>query len=596
MDYDQINREIKTTQSAIRDLTVQIRNTEKSIGEINDSIDAIRSNQEERIRVKREETLNQQISELSKPYELEIKKLREKQVKLKDVLDKHTSKYTFDECAKKYSDEYKIVNQALDALRDVEDLGSDFLGENFSKQLYHNMKSVQIQPENLDQIVVGLKRYQKNILAVRRKSSKPLVKNYLDIFLNKVNPYKGDDEHIDTNSLVLYACCCAILLFSVVLFGAWIYMIALCVMIALNISVNYFIYKMLYYSKILNDNTEDISKTLEDKVEKDRSAILEKLNIAYSESSDELERNISEQQIKMRSAIQGHKDKFIFNDTDILKELEESIKNKEANKASQESNLASYKEQKLKLNRSLNQLQEQLERIRGTLIDDFLNCDKCGDEFILKTKYIIDEQDGSPVFWDFPMQSCLFIHDTQQYEISNFIKLISIQILNTMNPFAYSISYWDVQELGMDVQMFNPLSDINLFNLETDVSDIKKAIEDMMFQLRKRSANIRREYSDINQYNESMLSLESVTESYNIIFVPAFNKSIMTQDMYSLIYKGAEVGIYPIMFITLEDLVDLKDDSARFLNQFGTIYEFDSDSIKKRPAEFYKRKIEMMLS
>lgn len=596
MDYNQINNEIKSTQSAIRDITVQIRNTEKSIGEINDSIDSIRNNQEERIRLKREETLNQQISDLSKPYEDEIKRLKDKQDKLKEVLDKHTAKYTFDECAKKYATEYRIVNQAKDALRDVEDLGSEFLGENFSKQLYHNMKSVQIQPENLDQIVLDLKKYQKNIKAVQRKSSKPMFKNYLDIFLNKVNPYKGDDENIDTNSLVLYACCCAVLLFGIILFGSWIYVLALCVLIVINISVNYFIYKMLYYSKILNDNTEDISKALEEKVEQDRNEILGKLNDAYNDSMNKLEMHISEQQTKLRTAVQNHRDKFIFNDTDIIKELEECIKNKEASKTSQERNLEDYKEERLKLNRTLNQLQRQLEAIRGTLIDDFLDCNKCGDEFILKTKFIIDEQDGTPVFWDFPMKSCLFVHDSSQYDISNFIKLISIQILNTMNPFAYSISYWDTQELGMDVQMFNPLSDINLFNLETDISGIKKATEDMMFQLRKRSANIRREYSDINQYNESMLSLESVTESYVLIFVPTYDKNVLTPDMRSLIYKGAEVGIYPIMFMTLNNLVEMKDDYEKFLNQFGAIYEFSSDGIKKRPSEFYKRKIEMMIS
>ena len=151
------------------------------------------------------------------------------------------------------------------------------------------------------------------------------------------------------------------------------------------------------------------------------------------------------------------------------------------------------------------------------------------------------------------MTSCLFVHDCEHDDISNFIKLIAIQILNTMNPFAFEINYWDTKELGMDMMVFDPLSTANLFNIKTDEKDIKDSITDLMAILKKRSVNILREYANITQYNKAMRDLDSVTESYNLIFIPNFSKDVYNSgDMKSLIYKGSKVGIYPVSYTHLD--------------------------------------------
>ena len=301
MDYEELNTQIKEVRNQIRDIENDIRNTERSISEANAYMDRVRRNQEAKIQEKRELALNQKIREVSRPFELEISKLKDKKDKLREVLDKNTQKYTFDECAKKYSEEYTLVNQAKDTLSDVEDLGVDLLGENFSKQLYDSMNSVHIQPEDLNKIIVGLKRYKKNIKVMQKKSQNPVIKNYMDLILMKTNPYRGGDA-IDTGALALYACCCIVLLFVVVLFGSWIYLVFLLVLATLNLSRNYFIYKMLYYTKILSDNTEDIAASLNQKVDADMSRILGDLNNAYNSRANALESQISAQQVKMRSA------------------------------------------------------------------------------------------------------------------------------------------------------------------------------------------------------------------------------------------------------------------------------------------------------
>lgn len=597
MDYEQLNQQINDVKRELRDIRNEIRNTERSIDEALTTIDKIRANTQERINAKREAALNQKISEATKPFEIEVNKLREKKIKLKEVLDRNVQKYTFDECAKKYTDEYNIINQAKDSLADVEDIGADFLGENFSKQLYAGMNSVHIQPEDLNKIVVDLKHYKKNLKSMQKKSKNPAIRNYLDLLMSKTNPYKGNDEAIDTGALALYACCCVVLLFAVVLFGSWVYLIFLLVLAIVNLSRNYFIYKMLYYTKILSDNTEEISASLASKVEKDRENILKDLNQAYEERATLLETQIGEQQVKMRTVTENCREKFVFNDSDVLKEVEDSIRNKEADRRKQQATLSSYKIKEKKLEAQLNQLLDNLSQVSAGLVDSFLSCDRTGNEYILKTKYLIDEVDGKPVFWDFPLTSCLFVHNCEYSDISNFIKLMCIQILNTMNPFAFEINYWDLKELGMDMMVFDPLASANLFNIQTEESGIKEAISDMMFVLRKRSVNIMREYPNISQYNDAMLTLDSVTESYNFIFIPNYSKSVYnSNDLRSLIYKGADVGIYPMVFTTLDELAEMKNEYEEFLNQFGTIYSFSEDEIKARPAEFFKRRVRALIS
>lgn len=590
MDYEELNAQIKEVRNQIRDIENDIRNTERSISEANAYMDRVRRNQEAKIQEKRELALNQKIREVSRPFELEISKLKDKKDKLREVLDKNTQKYTFDECAKKYSEEYTLVNQAKDTLSDVEDLGVDLLGENFSKQLYDSMNSVHIQPEDLNKIIVGLKRYKKNIKVMQKKSQNPVIKNYMDLILMKTNPYRGGDA-IDTGALALYACCCIVLLFVVVLFGSWIYLVFLLVLATLNLSRNYFIYKMLYYTKILSDNTEDIAASLNQKVDADMSRILGDLNNAYNSRANALESQISAQQVKMRSAADNCREKFTFNDTDIIKEIEETIKNKEADRKKQQATLDTYRIKKRKLETQLNQLLDKLSEVSEGLVEDVLDCNRTGNEYILKTKFLIDEVNGKPVFWDFPMTSCLFVHDCEHDDISNFIKLIAIQILNTMNPFAFEINYWDTKELGMDMMVFDPLSTANLFNIKTDEKDIKDSITDLMAILKKRSVNILREYANITQYNKAMRDLDSVTESYNLIFIPNFSKDVYNSgDMKSLIYKGSKVGIYPLVFTTEEALFELKNDCEDYLNQFETIYAFNEYEIKPRHKDFFLRK------
>lgn len=585
MNYAEISEQIKNTRAEIAATSSQIKNTEESIREITDSIDSLINNKEKHIQAKKEEALNQGLDNLAKPYNDEIEKLKKKQLKLKEVLDSNTEKYSFDYCAKKYKDEYKIIEQSKDALDNVEELGSEFLGENFSKQLYASMKTVQIQPDNLDEIVYNLKKYKKNLNSVRKKSDSPIIKNYLDIFLTKVNPYKGDTDSINTNSLILYACCCLVFLFSIVLFGSWIYLIALSVLVTINLSRNYFIYKMLYYSKVLDDNTEEIISSLENKVNKDRASILNKLNDAYNQRVNTLETQIAMKQTKLRTEKQTFREQFIFNDSEIQKEHSELIKNKQANKKAQERNLDGYRNKRIELQQTLTQLQNDLEKLGAELVNEFLDCDKYGTDFILRTSYVFDERNGKPVFWDFPSTSCLFIHDSDIREITNFIKLISIQIINTMNPFAFSIDYWDTQELGTHVQCFAPLSKPGLFNIESNANELKKCIESSMQDMNRRISTIMAEYNDITQYNEAMQNLESVTESYRMIFVPTFNKATLTnEDMLTLIKKGDEVGIYSMVFITEDELKSLKDDAERLIDKFKNIYEFDSFEIKPKPA------------
>ena len=239
-----------------------------------------------------------------------------------------------------------------------------------------------------------------------------------------------------------------------------------------------------YYQTI----REDIAALLNQKVDADMSRILGDLNNAYNSRANALESQISAQQVKMRSAADNCREKFTFNDTDIIKEIEETIKNKEADRKKQQATLDTYRIKNGNYKLSYTSLLDKLSEVSERLVEDVLDCNRTGNEYILKTKFLIHEVSGKPIFWDFPMTSCLFVHDCEHDDIfPNFIKLIAIQILNTMNPFAFEINYWDTKELGMDMMVFDSLSTANLFNIKTDEKDIKDSITDLMAILKKRS-------------------------------------------------------------------------------------------------------------
>ena len=263
------------------------------------------------------------------------------------------------------------------------------------------------------------------------------------------------------------------------------------------------------------------------------------------------------------------------------------LKEKDMTYRSKDPRFLSYCERYIKelgkqLNDMLNDLQNQYFKGVGT--------SKIFDPTFL---FDIDPVRNKPIFFKHPQTSCLFLYSNPE-DVPNFIRLLSLELRVKLNPFSLVITVIDMKNMGQDYVYFTsddsedlPGGTKSVFSIVALEEDLKNSMNKLSTDLLRRQSNIRREFTTIKVYNERMIELKSLTESYHFMFVIDPETNYLTNsDVTKALRVGGDLGVFLHLFINKEEFKGLGDTAVSILDAIGRVYYLEDGKLFERAKDF----------
>lgn len=595
-NYDSLLKSLRELKRELQLKKTERSETETTIITHRKESDSLQSKLNEEIKTQREQALKTLEKEKSAPLEKKIKDLNSKKSELESKYKSACSELTFDNYKDRYERELEIVNKAKDSMTEVETRVADILGKNFSDNLYRqlNNSTVELDIQDLSELSRRLSRFDKNIEILSKKPKIDFA-GVVDTVLKKLNPCKDETaEGAVTNDIFLYIGMCAVLSVFTLSVGSPYLILGLTTLGGLNIYKGYSTYRIALESKLLSDNIARIDDMVDNQVNEELEEAKNQLTDIFETNVNKLKTRISQLEDKLEQTVMEVRESFNFDETPIIQKydlrrrnINEDIKRIQLSIDRIDTDIA-------KINRDINRVEGELSKCTDSLAEHYLSTKRVGDEYLLNPRFLldIDKNVNKPIFYDFSKETTLFIYEDYE-DISNFIRLILVQLMNRLHVGSLEIKYWDFRYQASAVQQFNSL-DINYFDIRTTTQDeFDKSIEIIRKKEDNRHKQIEKEHRNIDEYNEFMLNSKSVPESYIFLFIIWMEyKKLLSPPLYSVIRNGARVGMYPFIFIEEKELLDLKDDAIKLLDLCPSVYNVSRAGLQPRAKKDIIKKLE----
>ena len=582
--YDTVRREQLNADKELTRISKELKDLQQQY----DSIDSTYEKSEASFRNKELELFRNKVIQ---PYKEKDLKLQKRLEKLKETYSKKKGEITYDKLLSQYSSKQEILADVREESKIVRNCLEKAVGEKFYNKLVNSLASQEIQftESNLDTLIKYFNESE-DVLAGMDNGGSRLI-TALENFENSLSDSdsNGDFDKIRIGSSVAIAC--ALLLAGNITLP--IIAIGLSTYAAFTVFRNYKIYRILIVQKAVQENIDNIDELLKKQVEDEVNKQLQELDDKFIPEIAKTENALESNNQEMQNVLSKADSEFVFDDS-VIKlrknaEIDKLDKQKSALmvQQSQQKELVDKKTERVKelgkqLNDMLNDLQNQYFKGVGT--------SKIFDPTFL---FDIDPVRNKPIFFKHPQTSCLFLYSNPE-DVPNFIRLLSLELRVKLNPFSLVITVIDMKNMGQDYVYFTsddsedlPGGTKSVFSIVALEEDLKNSMNKLSTDLLRRQSNIRREFTTIKVYNERMIELKSLTESYHFMFVIDPETNYLTNsDVTKALRVGGDLVVFQHLFINKEEFKGLGDTAVSILDAIGRVYYLEDGKLFERAKDF----------
>lgn len=592
MNYNEIKKEYDVALKEQVQTYREISRLDKELGRLNSVYDEIESSFQTQLVNDKAKELERYRKSRTDPIEA---KLMETEKRLADEKTQYEDKrkdITYDNLLLSCSSKQDIIEDVRSATDTLGEQLQHIVGSRFYSELlkHFDSKELEFDDEGLQEVINYFNKSETVI--EKMQSGGGVVESAFDQIEQAIVPdeaaEEGDNSNKSLSFLIAIGVGVGLIVFTKITLP--IYVVMLTIYGAYNIVRNMRVYKIMLVQKAVQDNINHIDELLKKQIADEVERQQKELDAAYLPTIDKLAKAVSQLKEDVVNASAEADSSFIYNSSKIndLKqiELEKNDKRKSAlltQKKQQEEVL----EQKTKI---VTELNKQLNELLNGLQDQYLH--GVGKEVIFEPHFLfdIDTAKNRPVLFTHPQTSCLFLYDSVS-DVESFIRLLIVQLRAKLNPFSLSITVADTQTAGQSFIYFMPdAENVNtqaLFSILTDDATIKSNLDSCATELRKRQTNILREFSTIENYNNKMLELKSLTESYKFIFYLNPEASVLQDaNMIQLLKIGGDLGMYAHLFIQKDNFVNLKAAADSVLSNVSKAYYLENGALYERAKDF----------
>lgn len=526
--------------------------------------------------------LNQYVNNLSAPVANKVTELEDELLELEDRFKEEMSKFSKEDLTDYYYSESEMLEDVHKALAMLNERLTNLIGERFQKELNQQLDSVsfKIQEDDLEEICDYFEKLTEYFDNIQNNNSKVTSIENIIKKLNTIgNALETGNKQL---TLVVMIVLCFIFYFAFK-FVFPIYVIALAMFIIYNVKLSSKIYTTSLLRKVIEDNISAIEQMYRDKALAQLNQEKRELEESYKETKNELENELSDTKNKLESILMSAKERFTYDD-DKLRENQNNLLIVNKNKKSELERLKLQEKQKYdSLLKELEVTKQQFDQAADNLKNKYINFDKVGDSYVMDKDFLldIDAVTKKPKFFEFNFGSNLFIY-SDITDVINFIKLFVVQVRARLKPSCINMTIFDDKFMGRDYLCFKETEDDkydNIMRLLINKEELKNYVGELSELSITRTTNIKREFNNIIEYNNFMLSQNSLPESYTFFFVQDIVLNTLLETTFrQILLNGSDLGIYPFVFLSMENFSQGGNDAKELIKYFDNIYTFDQDA------------------
>ena len=582
LSYDDLKIKLTNLQRDLAKCRENIENYERQSKHLEHEELNIKQSFERTLSEESNKELNQYVNNLSAPVANKVTELEDELLELEDRFKEEMSKFSKEDLTDYYYSESEMLEDVHKALAMLNERLTNLIGERFQKELNQQLDSVsfKIQEDDLEEICDYFEKLTEYFDNIQNNNSKVTSIENIVKKLNTIgNALETGNKQL---TLVVMLVLCFIFYFAFN-FVFPIYVIALAMFTIYNVKLSSKIYTTSLLRKVIEDNISAIEQMYRDKALAQLNQEKRELEESYKETKNELENELSDTKNKLESILMSAKERFTYDD-DKLRENQNNLLIVNKNKKSELERLKLQEKQKYdSLLKELEVTKQQFDQAADNLKNKYINFDKVGDSYVMDKDFLldIDAVTKKPKFFEFNFGSNLFIY-SDITDVINFIKLFVVQVRARLKPSCINMTIFDDKFMGRDYLCFKETEDDkydNIMRLLINKEELKNYVEELSELSITRTTNIKREFNNIIEYNNFMLSQNSLPESYTFFFVQDIVLNTLLETTFrQILLNGSDLGIYPFVFLSMENFSQGGNDAKELIKYFDNIYTFDQDA------------------
>lgn len=582
LSYDDLKIKLTNLQRDLAKCRENIENYERQSKHLEHEELNIKQSFERTLSEESNKELNQYVNNLSAPVANKVTELEDELLELEDRFKEEMSKFSKEDLTDYYYSESEMLEDIHKALAMLNERLINLIGERFQKELNQQLDSVsfKIQEDDLEEICDYFEKLTEYFDNIQNNNSKVTSIENIVKKLNTIgNALETGNKQL---TLVVMLVLCFIFYFAFK-FVFPIYVIALAMFTIYNVKLSSKIYTTSLLRKVIEDNISAIEQMYREKALAQLNQEKRELEESYKETKNELENELSDTKNKLESILMSAKERFTYDD-DKLRENQNNLLIVNKNKKSELERLKLQEKQKYdSLLKELEVTKQQFDQAADNLKNKYINFDKVGDSYVMDKDFLldIDAVTKKPKFFEFNFGSNLFIY-SDITDVINFIKLFVVQVRARLKPSCINMTIFDDKFMGRDYLCFKETEDDkydNIMRLLINKEELKNYVGELSELSITRTTNIKREFNNIIEYNNFMLSQNSLPESYTFFFVQDIVLNTLLETTFrQILLNGSDLGIYPFVFLSMENFSQGGNDAKELIKYFDNIYTFDQDA------------------
>lgn len=590
--YNEIKKSIDRVRKDIVGIKRNLSRNEEDQREIRRAIDKAESTFQLNLRQEKDTAQQEFVQQSVADVNNEIQSLQNQISQTQQEYDNEIDRIKGMDIASQYSDEQAITAEVRASLAVLQEQLTKTISPRFQNELEGQFEAQEIAMSS-EEIEEVIKYFNKQSRMIEHMGSGSWVDKLIDKILQLVRiPSLEKSEKVAKVSFGILSVLFVVLVVVAGKFLFPFYVLFLGVLLFYNVNKHYRIFSALIAQKTVKDNLKLIDESLRNKALEQQQALLQETQERYDAQLLQAQEELDSLKRRKDSATMSAMQSFTFDDTDLQSRYNNAIKinNKRLEQLKDEKDSLQHN-----LNEAQNELQElehQLHAIAGNVQSEYLDLQKIGTSPIFNPQFIIDIKKSKPTYFTHLQAGMLFLYNDSR-DVSNFIRLLLLQLRIKLSPHNMNCTIIDTQDLGIDYLPFKPNNPDNdeainsLFRIIGDKEKIKETIDDLVASINTRVAAIRQDYDNIAAYNQAMVESDSLTESYEFVFYQnPENRVLSDLNMQQLYRLGGPLGIFVHLFIKKDVFYEMGDLAEELVESSEGIYLLQDGSLLKRAKEF----------
>ena len=590
--YNEIKKSIDQVRKDIVGIKRNLSRNEEDQREIRRAVDKAESTFQLNLRQEKDtaqqEFVQQSVAEISN----EIQSVQQQIAQTQQEYDSEIEHIKNLDIASQYSDEQAITAEVRASLAVLQEQLTKTISPRFQNELEGQFETQEIAMSS-EEIEEVIKYFNKQSRMIEHMGSSSWIDKLIDKILQVVRiPSLEKSEQAAKVSFGILSVLFVVLVIVAGKFLFPFYVLFLGVLLFYNVNKHYKIFSALIAQKTVKDNLKLIDESLRNKALEQQQALLQETQERYDAQLLHAQEELDSLKHKKDSATMSAMQSFTFDDADLQSRYNNAIKinNKRLEQLTSEKDSLQHD-----LSSAQNELQDlecQLHAIAGNVQSEYLDLQKIGTSPIFNPQFIIDIKKSKPTYLTHLQAGMLFLYNDSK-DVSNFIRLLLLQLRIKLSPHNMNCTIIDTQDLGIDYLPFKPNNPDNdeainsLFRIIGDKEKIKETIDDLVSSINTRVAAIRQDYDNIAAYNQAMVESDSLTESYEFVFYQNPEARVLSDlNMQQLYRLGGPLGIFVHLFIKKDVFYEMGDLAEELVESSEGIYLLQDGSLLKRAKEF----------